>query len=106
MANSRDRSVLRQLLDVVVSRHLSGNTHATLNAAFAELAMPEIPKERGSLRERIECSYAQVCDNDLPHVAQRILARVSLTPATRNGIQDLLWAESSPAEIHTRKDPS
>ncbi|MFF4755241.1 AbiJ-related protein [Streptomyces sp. NPDC002514] len=102
MVNSRDRSGLRQLLDVVVSRHLSGNTHATLNAAFAELAMPEIPKEEGSLRERIERSYAQVSDNDLPHVAQRILACGSLTAATRNGIQDLLWAESSPPAIPKR----
>ncbi|WP_179892287.1 hypothetical protein [Streptomyces sp. rh34] len=50
MVSSRYRSGLRQQLDAVVSRHLSGNTHATLNAAFAELAMPEIPKEEGSRR--------------------------------------------------------
>ncbi|MGC0211984.1 MULTISPECIES: hypothetical protein [Streptomyces] len=102
MVNSGARSGLRQLLDGVVSHHLSGNTHATLNAAFADLAMPEVPKEAGSLRVRIERSFAQVSADELPQVAHRILARGSLTAATRNGIQDLLWAESSTPEIPKR----
>lgn len=71
------------MLDGVVSRHLSGNTHATLNAAFAEPAMPEVPEEEGALRVRIERSYAQVSVNDLPRVAQCILIRGNLTAAMR-----------------------
>lgn len=102
MVNNVPRLELRQLLNDVVSRHLSGNTHARLNAAFAELAMPEVPEEEGSLRERIKRSYAQVSNEALPQVAQRILARVRLNSATRNAIEDLLWAESSPPEIPKR----
>ncbi|MFD9285972.1 hypothetical protein ACFWD7_54070 [Streptomyces mirabilis] len=75
MVDSRDRSALRQLVGDVVSRSLSGNTHATLNAAFDELGMPQVPKEEGSLRVRIERSFAQTSDSDLPRVAERILAQ-------------------------------
>ncbi|MDH6522115.1 hypothetical protein [Streptomyces sp. SAI-090] len=102
MVDSRDRSALRQLVGDVVSRRLSGNTHATLNAAFDELGMPQVPKEEGSLRVRIERSFAQTSDSDLPRVAERILAQGNLSAATRNGIEDLLWAESSPTEIPKR----
>ncbi|WP_220795381.1 hypothetical protein [Streptomyces shenzhenensis] len=102
MVNSRERSGLRHLLDGVVSHHLSGHTHATLDAAFTDPAMSEVSQEEGSLRVRLERSYAQVSDDDLSQVAQHILPRGNLTAATRNGRQDPLWARSSPPETPKR----
>ncbi|MFE9308149.1 hypothetical protein ACFYM5_10665 [Streptomyces sp. NPDC006706] len=102
MVDSRDRSALRQLVSDVVSPLGDENTHATLNTAFAQLGMPPIPEDEGSKRVRVERSLAQVSDGDLPRVAEHILARRNLTPATRNAVEDLLWAETSPPEIPKR----
>ncbi|WP_340375943.1 hypothetical protein U5640_12750 [Streptomyces sp. SS7] len=102
MVDSRDRSALRQLVGDVVSTHCAGNTHATLDAAFAELGMPPVPQEDRTKRERIEQSFSQVPDSELPGVAERVLAQGKMTAAIRNGIEDLLWAESSPPQIPKR----
>ncbi|MGV9967616.1 AbiJ-related protein [Streptomyces olivaceus] len=100
MAYGRDRSILRQVVGDVVAR-LSGNSHARLNAAFAELGMPAVPEE-GTKSERVERSFAQVPDSDLPLVANRVLATGQGSPQQRFRIEDALWAESSPPEIPTR----
>jgi hypothetical protein len=102
MVDSRDRSALRQLVGDVVSTHCGGNTHATLDAAFAELGMPPVPQEGRTKRERVEQSFSQVPDNELPGVAERVLAQGKMTAAIRNGIEDLLWSESSPPQIPKR----
>jgi very-short-patch-repair endonuclease len=102
MVDSRDRSALRRLVGDVVSRLSGENTHATLNTAFGELGMPPVPIEGGSKHERVERSFAQVPDSELPRVAERILAQGGVSAATRNGLEDLLWAESSPPEISKR----
>ncbi|MEV6734778.1 MULTISPECIES: hypothetical protein [unclassified Streptomyces] len=100
MADSRDRSILRQVVGDVVAR-LGGNSHARLNAAFAELGMPAVPEE-GSKSERMERSFAQVPGPDLPLVANRTLATGQGSPQQRVRIEDELWAESSPPEIPMR----
>ncbi|MGP3637514.1 hypothetical protein ACTU45_29945 [Streptomyces sp. 24-1644] len=101
MAAIRDRSTLRQLVGDVVAR-LDVNTHATLNDAFAKVGMPPNLPEEGTKRERVERSYAQVPDSDLHTVAQNLLANGYANTAQRHGIEDLLWAESSPPEIPSR----
>lgn len=100
MVDRRDRSALRELVSDVLSALGDENTHATLNTAFAQLGLP--PEDEGSKRERVERSLAQVSDDGLPHVAQRILARRNLTPAKRNAMEDLVWTETSPPEIPKR----
>ncbi|MEU9303284.1 hypothetical protein [Streptomyces sp. NPDC048269] len=45
MADSRDRSTLRQLVGDVVVRLGGANAHATLDEAFAELGMPPVSDE-------------------------------------------------------------
>ncbi|MFJ9683999.1 hypothetical protein ACIRP2_39310 [Streptomyces sp. NPDC101194] len=100
MADSRDRSILRQVVGDIVAL-LGGHSHARLNAAFAELGMPAVPDE-GSKGERVERSFAQVPDSDLPLVANRILAAGQGSPQQRFRIEDALWGESSPTEIPTR----
>ncbi|WSM44804.1 hypothetical protein OIE78_35140 (plasmid) [Streptomyces cellulosae] len=102
MVDSRDRSELRQLVGDVVSRLCGGNTHATLDAAFEALGMPPVPQEERTKRERVEQSFAQVPDSELPTVAERVLAQGTVDAATRNRIEDVLWAESSPPEIPKR----
>ncbi|MFI6530717.1 AbiJ-related protein [Streptomyces uncialis] len=99
MAASRDRSTLRQLVGEVAAR-LGTNTHATLNEAFAKVGMP--PSDEGTKHERVERSFAQVSDSDLPVVAQSLLAGGYANTAQRHRIEDLLWAESSPPEIPRR----
>ncbi|MFF3089987.1 hypothetical protein ACFVRB_33865 [Streptomyces nojiriensis] len=101
MAASRDRSTLRQLVGDVVVR-LDANTHATLNEAFAKVGMPPNPPEEGTKRERVARSFAQVPDSDLHTVAQHLLANGYASTAQRLGIEDVLWAESSPPEIPSR----
>ncbi|WP_329012036.1 hypothetical protein [Streptomyces sp. NBC_00690] len=99
MAASRDRSTLRQLVGEVAAR-LGGNTHATLSEAFTKVGMPQ--SDEGTKHERVERSFAQVSDSDLPAVAQNLLAGGYANTAQRHRIEDLLWAESSPPEIPRR----
>ncbi|MFI5867463.1 hypothetical protein [Streptomyces sp. NPDC051546] len=101
MAASRDRSTLRQLVGDVVAG-LDANTHATLNEAFAKVGMPPNSPEEGTKRERVARSYAQVPDSDLHTVALNVLANGYASTAQRIGIEDVLWAEASPAEIPSR----
>ncbi|MFC9943966.1 hypothetical protein [Streptomyces pratensis] len=101
MADSRDRSTLRQLVGDLVAR-LDANTHATLNDAFIKVGMPPNPPEEGTKRERGERSYAQVPDSDLHTVARNLLANGYANTAQRHRIEDVLWAESSPSEIPSR----
>ncbi|MEU9631598.1 hypothetical protein AB0D89_33065 [Streptomyces luteogriseus] len=100
MADSRDRSALRKLVDEVVAG-LGSLTHRELNPAFQQLGMPPVPDDAGSKRERIELSLGQVPEAELPQVAQRILERspVHVSPSRRYQLEDLLWAEDAPPEI-------
>ncbi|MGW7433949.1 AbiJ-related protein [Streptomyces sp. NPDC054861] len=100
MADSRDCSLLRRAVRDVVAL-LGGHSHPRLNAAFAELGMPTVPEE-GTKAERLERSFAQVTDSDLPLLAERILAAGQGSPPQRFRIEDALWAESLPPEIPAR----
>lgn len=102
MVDSRDRSALRQLVGDVVSTLCGGETHARLDAALAALGMPPVPQEERTKRERVAQSFAQVSDTELARVAERILAQGEVDATTRNRIEDLLWAETSPPEIPMR----
>ncbi|MFJ3249141.1 hypothetical protein [Streptomyces sp. NPDC086782] len=99
MVDSRDRSALRALVGEVVAG-LSGLTHATLNPAFEQLGMPPVP-DVGSKPERIELSFRQVPDAELPQVTQRVLEQsdVYVSPSIRYRLEDMLWEEDSPPEI-------
>lgn len=100
MVDSRDRSALRTLVGEVVAG-LGGLTHATLNPAFEQLGMPAVPEDAGSKRDRIELSFGQVPDAELPQVTRRILEKslVHLSPSIRYQLEDLLWEEDTPPEI-------
>ncbi|GGT77656.1 hypothetical protein GCM10010207_87500 [Streptomyces atratus] len=76
------------------------NTHKTLTETFTVLSMP--PTDEGSKRERVERSFAQVPDSDLLQLAERFLQTQDVGAATRNQLQDALWAEASPPEIPMR----
>ncbi|MEV6653934.1 hypothetical protein [Streptomyces sp. NPDC051219] len=103
MVDSRDRSALRTLVGEVVAR-LSGLTHATLNPAFEQLGMPPVPEDAWTKRERVDLSFRQVPDSELPQVTRRILEQnhVYVSPSIRYQLEDLLWEEDTPPEIPKR----
>ncbi|MFE5108294.1 hypothetical protein [Streptomyces sp. NPDC056663] len=100
MVDSRDRSALRTLVGEVAAR-LGGLPHSELNPAFEQLGMPPVPADAGTKRERIELSFRQVTDAELPQVTRRILEQspVDVGPSIRYRLEDLLWEEDIPPEI-------
>ena len=104
MTGGTDLVALRQLIESVVVPGLTGYTHAMLGEACERLGLPEPPGEgEGTKRERVNTSFAALSDADLPMVAERILmGQLPLDAATRNAIQDVLWAGRDAYEIPTR----
>ncbi|MFE7076461.1 hypothetical protein ACFU96_40880 [Streptomyces sp. NPDC057620] len=100
MVASRDRSALRALLDTAVAR-LNGLSHINLGPAFERLGMPPVPREARTKRERVDQSYGQVHDAELPRLAERVLQQqdFEVDPQIRVQIEDLLWEEDAPPEI-------
>ncbi|MEV7866137.1 hypothetical protein AB0P17_08555 [Streptomyces sp. NPDC088124] len=100
MVDSRGGSALRTLVGEVVAG-LGGLTHRELGPAFEELGMPPVPEEAGSKRQRIELSFGQVPDAELPQLTRRVLERGDLcvSASVRHRIEDLLWARDAPPEI-------
>jgi very-short-patch-repair endonuclease len=102
MAGGMDVVVLRQLVGDVVARLAVHNTHPELGGACERLGLPRPPGE-GSKRERVSHSFAALPDADLPMVAERILtSQMPPDAATRNAIQDVLWAGQGSLEIPKR----
>lgn len=106
MAGDVDLEQLRDLLEPVVMG-LASYTHKELGAECVRLGLPEPPGEsEGTKRERVSQSFADLPDSDLPEVAQRVLGQISVGAATRNAIQDVLWAGQGAIDIpkRTRRD--
>jgi very-short-patch-repair endonuclease len=97
-----DLAVLRQLVGNV-GAGLTVYTHRELGEACERLGLPEPPDE-GTKRERVNQSFAALSDADLPMVAERILTsqQLRVDAATRNAIQDVLWAGQGTHEISKR----
>lgn len=101
MADGTDFAVLRRLVGSTLEG-LTIHSHARLAKGCTSLGLPEPPDE-GSKRERIDGSFAALPDAGLPVVAERILAgQLPLDTATRNAIQDALWASRFTVEIPKR----
>ena len=95
-----DLVALRQAVEKAV-QGLTMYTHAELGEACERLGLPQPPE--GTKRERVNTSFAALSDADLPMVAERILmGQLPLDAATRNAIQDVLWAGRDAYEIPTR----
>jgi very-short-patch-repair endonuclease len=104
MAGGMDFVTLRQLVGEAVAG-LMGYTHRDLAEACERLVLPEPPgQDEGTKRDRINHSFAALSDADLPVVAERILATqvLPVDAATRNAIQDVLWAGQGAHEIPKR----
>ncbi|MFD5342552.1 hypothetical protein ACFWJY_01980, partial [Streptomyces anulatus] len=100
MSKDGERAALRRMLGGITASLGDRNTHMTLTETFTDLSMP--PIDEGSKRERVERSFAQVPDSDLLQLADRFLQTQDVDAATRNQLQDALWAEASPPEIPMR----
>lgn len=99
-------------MDLVKLRGLVGSeiqgltiyTHRELAEACEDLGLPKPPDEKsGSKRDRVNQSFHDLPDSDLPMVAERILAGyLQVSDLTRNEIQDVLWADQAAHEIPKR----
>ncbi|MFJ1597246.1 hypothetical protein [Streptomyces sp. NPDC088261] len=105
MADSRDTSALLTLVGKVVAG-LGGLTHRELAPAFDQLGMPPLAEEAGSKRTRIEKSFGQVPEAQLPQLARRVLdhEQLSMSPSNRHRIEDVLWARDAPPQ-NTHESP-
>ncbi|MEV6868810.1 hypothetical protein AB0M44_48565 [Streptosporangium subroseum] len=103
MARGPDLKTLRELVASVVV-DLQSYTHSELGPRCERLGVP-VPDD-GSKRERISQGLADLSDTDLPMVAERTLRQLQVPPATRNAIQDVLWAGHTTLDIpaKTRRD--
>jgi very-short-patch-repair endonuclease len=65
------------------------------------LGLPPVPEDAGTKRERIDLSFRQVSETEMPQVARRILQQhhVNVRSTIRFQLEDLLWAEDAPPEI-------
>ena len=106
VSGDRDLALLRRLVGGVVATLGDHYTHGGLGEACERLGLPEPPGKDGhSKRERVEHSFAALPDAGLPDVAERILASgkpPQPDAATRNTIQDVLWAGQGAIEIPKR----
>lgn len=100
MAGSRDLAALRQAIGYAVAG-LTAYTHRELAEACDRLGLPQPPTE-GTKSERVNHSFAALRDADVPGVAERILQCHPVDAATRNAIQDALWAGQGGVEIPKR----
>lgn len=100
MVDIRDRSALRTLVGEFVAG-LGCLTHRELTPAFERLGMPPVPEDAGSKRERIELSFSQVPDAELPQVTRRVLEQslVHVRQSIRYQLEDLLWEEAAPPRV-------
>ncbi len=64
--------------------------------------MPQVPREAGTKAERIEQSFAQVPDGDLPRLAGLLLARGEVSGEMRFDLEDELWGLEGPVPIPKR----
>ncbi|MEA1798839.1 MULTISPECIES: AbiJ-related protein [Rhodococcus] len=76
-----------------------------LAAGCEHLGLPTPPGE-GTKAERIGASFTALPDSDLPQVAVAVLRELRMAAATRNAVQDALWAlaDSPQIERRTRRD--
>ncbi|MFJ5668494.1 hypothetical protein ACIQAR_22660 [Micromonospora chalcea] len=92
MASATDVAALRGIVGSIAHQVSQMATHTTLDDALAQLGLPASPGD-GSKADRAEKSVAAVSDDQLPAVARKVLDGYEwLDAATRNRIQDLLWA--------------
>ncbi|WP_159275762.1 AbiJ-related protein [Variovorax boronicumulans] len=96
-----DLALLRHMLAPLVEALKDAGTHAELPSLCEGLGLPH-PDSEGSKRERMIASFNALADADLPNTAQRFLKRHPPSAATRNVIQDILWADSACPEIPKR----
>jgi hypothetical protein len=102
MTSSMDLPELRQLLERVTVLVSDMNRHVDLGEECKRLGLPTPPDE-GTKNQRVKASLANLPDIGLPMVAEKILAsRLPLGAATRNAIQDILWAGQGNLEMPKR----
>lgn len=96
-----DLSALRALLRPHVVGLSNAATHKSLADIWKALGLP-ITENQGSKHERMTASFDAVADSDLEFVASRLLRLHPPEPATRNQIQDALWALRPAIEVPKR----
>ncbi|GAA1598535.1 hypothetical protein GCM10009678_94570 [Actinomadura kijaniata] len=105
MAGEVDLVKLREHLKAPAEAFVTRASHKDPDAACHHLGLPVLPYDQGtSKRDRFSRCLAALPDADLPAVAARVLELDDgiLDAATRNVIQDVLWAGQPVPEISQR----
>jgi len=89
------------MLAPLIEELKDAGTHTVLPSICEALGLPT-PGVEGSKRDRMTASFNALPDVDLPNTAQCLLKRHPPPPATRNAIQDILWADSACPDIPKR----
>ena len=96
-----DLSHLRNVLAPLIEALKDAGTAKDLPSICEALGLPNVASEC-SKRNHMIASFNALPDAKLPETAQRFLKRYPPIPATRNEIQDILWANSVCPEIPKR----
>lgn len=75
---------------------LGSGGHRDIDERFAALQLTDLDEE-GSKAERAKSVAAKLSASQLRQVADHFLANNELAPATRNAVQDVLWANLGPS---------
>lgn len=86
---------LRNVLGPLVVGLKDAGTHETLPTICEKLGLP-LPDSEGSKRERMSAAFDALSDADLAHVASRLLELHPPDATSRNQLQDIIWADTSP----------
>lgn len=92
---------LRSLLRPVVGDMKDHGPDRLIPELCKSIGLP-IPEEGGSKRDRMHAAFDALSDDGLPRFALGLISRGSLTPRTRNAVQDLLWVDQ-PEVIVTKR---
>lgn len=87
------RVAIRQLVDF--------ETHATIDGALARLGLPKATSG-STKRELVNASLDAALEDQLPEVAERVLAQLRPEPIMRNRIQEALWSLTETPHVDKR----
>lgn len=96
-----DLDALRRKLRPTVEMLGAGYTHTTLPEFCISLGLPR-PEEGGSKRERMCAAVDALASDNLPRLAEVLIAGGHLTGRDRNDVQDILWADELLVEMPKR----
>lgn len=96
-----DTAALRDILRPLIGDLKDRFTHDGLSTFCTEFGMP-VPDTGGSKRDRLYASFDSLADADLPRTINLLIESALVSAATRNRLQDILWADGGGPSVPLR----